>query len=302
MLTEYLHSIQWHQTIPGIHAACFSVDSSEDGFPAGLPVALKPSHFEVLFCCSGSLLLGLKNASPISVGPQEILLLSDCSNVSSAQITSPLEGVCLSIDTASIQESPAVLSGLVGDSQLHIQNMGSIMEQHDGCIRLHSLAWNRTLFSALSTLAVNTKPHYCTIKYIELLYLMCAHSLLLREERLPVGYLTNTVAEMQSYMENHLDEKLTIPSMCQRFNISPTAFKSCFRSIYGLPVHTWLQARRMQRATEFLIGSPMTVLQVAQAVGYDGVSQFNVVFKHRYGMTPSQYRKMSNSAYSKQIP
>ena len=34
----------------------------------------------------------------------------------------------------------------------------------------------------------------------------------------------------------------------------------------------------------------------AQAVGYEGMSQFNAVFKREYGMTPGQYRKMSETA------
>jgi len=40
----------------------------------------------------------------------------------------------------------------------------------------------------------------------------------------------------------------------------------------------------------------MPIQQIAQAVGYEGMSQFNAAFKREYGMTPGQYRKMSETA------
>ena len=96
-------------------------------------------------------------------------------------------------------------------------------------------------------------------------------------------------------MEQHLDEKLTIDYLSRRFHISPTTLKSYFRSIYGQPIHRWLQIQRMKKAANLLYTSAMSILQVAQSVGYEGVSQFNVVFKRYYGVTPGEYRKMSNS-------
>lgn len=40
----------------------------------------------------------------------------------------------------------------------------------------------------------------------------------------------------------------------------------------------------------------MPIQQIAQAVGYEGMSQFNAAFKRAYGMTPGQYRKISETA------
>ena len=63
----------------------------------------------------------------------------------------------------------------------------------------------------------------------------------------------------------------------------------------GCPFHKWLLQQRMAKAVELLRHSSMSILEVAQSVGYEGVSQFNVVFKRIYGVTPSRYRKMSDT-------
>ena len=80
-----------------------------------------------------------------------------------------------------------------------------------------------------------------------------------------------------------------------KFYISPTTFKKYFRSIRGQPVYTWLSHKRMEKAAELLRCSSMTVLDVAQAIGYASLSQFNVAFKRHFNCTPRQYRNRSDS-------
>jgi AraC-like DNA-binding protein len=92
-------------------------------------------------------------------------------------------------------------------------------------------------------------------------------------------------------MEEHLDEHLTIPTLSRRALLSATTFKKGFHRMYGLPVHTWLRQRRMERAAKLLQDSSLSVLGVAQAVGYGSVSQFSAAFRRQYGLTPAQYRK-----------
>lgn len=97
-------------------------------------------------------------------------------------------------------------------------------------------------------------------------------------------------------MEEHLDEPLSISDLSRRACLSATTFKEGFRRLYGLPVHTWLQQRRMERAAELLRDSSLSVLGVAQSVGYSSASQFSAAFRRQYGMSPTMYRKMSERA------
>ena len=98
------------------------------------------------------------------------------------------------------------------------------------------------------------------------------------------------------YREEHREGPLTIPVLGRRACLSATAFKEGFRQLYGLPVHTWLRQRRIERAAVLLRGSALSVLGVSQSVGYGSASQFSAAFRRQYGMTPAMYRKMSELA------
>lgn len=131
---------------------------------------------------------------------------------------------------------------------------------------------------------------------MELLYLLCNPKG--QEDSAPAleRETVRRLAEICRYMEEHLDESLTISALSRRACLSTTTFKEGFRRLYGLPVHTWLRQRRMERAAELLRDSSLSVLGVAQSVGYGSASQFSAAFRRQYGMTPAMYRKMSEPA------
>ena len=108
---------------------------------------------------------------------------------------------------------------------------------------------------------------------------------------MPGRNIARSLAETRRYMEEHLDEPLTIPALSRRACLSATTFKEGFRQLYGLPVHTWLRKRRMERAAELLHTPGLSLEGVAKAVGYSSVSQFAAAFRQQYGVTPGKYRK-----------
>ena len=47
-----------------------------------------------------------------------------------------------------------------------------------------------------------------------------------------------------------------------------------------------IRDRRMRRAEDLIRSTDYPIYQIAQEVGYEGVSQFSAVFKRQYGVTP----------------
>ena len=140
--------------------------------------------------------------------------------------------------------------------------------------------------------------NYIELKLMELVYLIHHDNNVLASktsENYSDGYLIQTITQIKQYMESHLDEKHTINSLASMFHMAPTTLKIAFRSVYGKPIHSWLQSQRMTVAAHLLHSSDISILEVAQQVGFEGVSQFNVIFKRYYGTTPGQFRKMSNT-------
>lgn len=121
---------------------------------------------------------------------------------------------------------------------------------NDPCM-LRAALWSEALFSALDYMQLGHIGDYYVIKALEVLFLLHA-----QREGLALtpqcDYHTQsqieTIREIQKYMVGHLDERLTVRSLSQQFRISGTALKSCFRQVYGVPVHQYLLEQRMARA------------------------------------------------------
>lgn len=296
MFTEYWSAASWQTIIPGVRVCAIAPPASGQRLSRELPIQLAPSCVEVLFCLGGTLTLQRKSGGTVQLSAQEILLLSHCENLARAELQLPLAGFCLSVDHTAARNSFAELCRSYGGLSLSMQQIGALLDRNGGFRVIPATPWSRTAFSVLNSLPEADRGRYCVMKCFELLYLLCVHAPGTegdRESRM--GYLSGVAAQMKAYLEAHLDEKLTIKDLSRQFHLSPTACKSCFRTCFGQPIHAWLLDRRIEHAAELLQRTQMPILQVAQAVGYSGVSQFNVAFRQRYGQSPSAYRKMSAS-------
>lgn len=303
MLKEYIQNAgsslksTWYDIIPGITVYRFTSDESSNTW-SFTDISTDSSMFEIFFCLSGSILIGRKRSTPVCVTKHEIFLLKDASAFSSVRITLPLSGILITLDHQNVAPELGTLYSMMEHFHTNKDRLSNLISERHGCFLLHNTEWSRSVFSTLDELSSFNQGEFCVLKTFELLYLLSTDSSILQEGCDPVAgdsYLTGVVSEMKKYMQEHLDEKLTIDAICKRYHISATAFKSCFRRLYGQPVHSWLLEQRMLRAANLLCSSPLSILQISQAVGYEGISQFNVIFKRRYGITPRQYRKLSNT-------
>ena len=186
---------------------------------------------------------------------------------------------------------------LLGGLTLNTDQVRRWMVSRGGCAVEGPSRWSQAAFADLDRLPQSERARWCVWKSVELLYLLSAQGEP-AAEMAPVldQEMIRTLAETRRYMEENLDEPLSISTLSRRACLSATTFKEGFRRLYGLPVHTWLQQRRMERAAELLRDSSLSVLGVAQSVGYSSASQFSAAFRRQYGMSPTMYRKMSEPA------
>lgn len=303
MFTEYWSAEVWQAIMPGVRVCAIGPQPCKGHLPKELPIQLTPACVEVLFCLGGSLSLRQKIGGITRLSAQEILLLSHCENLERVEIQTTLEGFCLSVDCVAARDSFAELCRSYGAMELSMQQIGTLLDRCGGFRLIPATAWSRTAFSVLTSLPETDRSRYCVMKCFELLYLLCVRAPETEGvQEVRTGYLSRIAVQMKAYLEEHLDEKVTINDLSRQFHLSPTACKSCFRACFGQPIHAWLLDRRMERAAELLKHTRLPILQVAQAIGYSGVSQFNVAFRQRYGQPPSIYRKMSVSGNFRPFP
>ena len=286
MLAEFLTDRgEWTQVMPGARACVFAL--REGSF--SLPLRLEPLRFEALFCLAGAVTLIRQDGSVLTASARQVLLLTDLSNLTGASVDAPMEGVLVAVDARGARESLQTICGLLGNLSLDTGQVRRWMAGRGGCAVEGPTDWSRAAFADLDRLPKGERARWCVWQSVELLYLLSAPERRTAEPA-PASALgqeaIRRLAETRRYMEEHLDESLTIPVLSRRACLSATAFKAGFRRLYGLPVHTWLRQRRMERAAELLHLPGLSLEGIAQAVGYSSVSQFAAAFRRQYALTP----------------
>lgn len=297
ILEEYLKKYaskqaEWHTADSSIKAVRFVIPMQDEAFHP-LVQTERGNKLEAFFCLDGGMILQRTQKSNVLVDSRSIILLDEPhAKTWSGKIQSSLIGILITLECWPDDFCSNANLGC-DPSRLH-----HCLAAHQGCMVFHNSDWVRALFIAIRQLPLEQQQCYSIYKFMELLYLLGHSNLAVGLSPQSINgndYMAQRIQAMCLYMEQHLQEKLTIPQLCVRFYLSPTSLKKYFRNLYGQPVHSWLQKRRMEKAAEILRESSLTVLQTAQQVGYEGLSQFNAAFKRTYGCTPKQYRNMSKT-------
>ena len=270
--------------LPAESAAVWTLDGPppEREFPAAPP----SGRVEVLFCRRGGLCLELPDGQRLPLEPGQVLFLPGRAGECLGRFSQdPFQGILTAWEERAIRTA---LAGLCPELP------SAPPEGPHGCAVVAAALWNEALFHTLDQLPVAWRGSYCAIKALELLYLLHAgarSSARPPEERYYDPYQLQAVHNVHAYMLEHLDERLTIPQLAQRFHLSGTLLKACFRQVYGAPIHQYLLKRRMARAAQLLSATELTVVQVASAVGYSSAGQFGAAFRAHFQMPPAQYRR-----------
>lgn len=163
----------------------------------------------------------------------------------------------------------------------------------DGYFILQKEETLKRLFTDLYRVPDRAKIPYFRAKVLELLVCLSVIEAKNTEEGGSYFYkdkVEKTQAAQKLISEN-MDKDFTIKCLAERFDISQTALKDCFKNLYGKPVYTWLKEYRIGKAREYLTEKKeMRILDIAIAVGYKSQAKFGAAFKKICGMTPNEYR------------
>ena len=108
--------------------------------------------------------------------------------------------------------------------------------------------------------------------------------------RLKGGLAAHQRRHLIDYIEQHLDQPISLGELAGRCALSEYHFARMFRESFGLPPHQYLLARRLTRARELLRGTRQPLGEIALACGFASPSHFANRFKQALGGTPGEYR------------
>lgn len=148
------------------------------------------------------------------------------------------------------------------------------------------------IFSELYSVPQHIKKHYLIIKILELLLYL--GSLETENGSIPRPYFyksqTEKIKAIHALLCENLQSHHTLDVLAERFDISLTSMKGCFKAVYGRSIYAYLRALRMNRAASLLCTTDMGVAEISCEVGYDSPSKFSSAFRKEMHMLPLAYR------------
>jgi len=102
------------------------------------------------------------------------------------------------------------------------------------------------------------------------------------------GWQKRVVAD---YIDEHLDESISLASLAGLARLSPFHFARAFRQSFGMPPHRYHTSQRIERAKTLLACPSQSVTNIAIDVGFAETSSFTKAFRKLASVTPTQYRR-----------
>ena len=94
------------------------------------------------------------------------------------------------------------------------------------------------------------------------------------------------------YIDEHLEEDLSVENLCSVFFISKKKLYSIFESSIGQSPQKYITKQRIQEAKNLLLTTDLPLSHIASKVGFSDYNYFIKVFKSfDEGRTPKYYRK-----------
>ena len=91
-----------------------------------------------------------------------------------------------------------------------------------------------------------------------------------------------------------LHERWTLPVAARKFGFSKTTFSREFTRYIGLPFSEFILTQRIEKAKR-LLGSELSLKELAGACGFLSVTYFQQIFKRKVGIPPGQFRSQKLS-------
>ena len=108
--------------------------------------------------------------------------------------------------------------------------------------------------------------------------------------KLKGGLAPHLRRRLVDYIEQHLDQALSLGELAQLAALSEYHFARMFRASFGLPPHRYVLQRRLLRARELLQHGNLALGEIALACGFASASHFSNRFREAFGAAPGLLR------------
>jgi AraC-like DNA-binding protein len=104
------------------------------------------------------------------------------------------------------------------------------------------------------------------------------------------GQMHELVCQAKTLLESQLETVPPMSKLAASLGLSRTHFHRVFREHTGLSPYQFHLQLRIERAKQILLGTTVSVKEVASMLGFESPFHFSKAFKIKTGMSPSQWR------------
>lgn len=92
-------------------------------------------------------------------------------------------------------------------------------------------------------------------------------------------------------MTEKFSQKIGPTDVADAINMGYSKFRRIFKEYTGYAPLQYLQELRLQRSKQLLVGTDLSLTEIADRVGYDNADYFSAAFKKKNHITPANFRK-----------
>ena len=101
----------------------------------------------------------------------------------------------------------------------------------------------------------------------------------------------NVVEKIVEYIENNLNEDLSLDKIAEELNYSKFYMERIFAAKTNCTIYKDIQGRRLTIAAQKLVETQKPIIEVAYEAHYNSQQAFTLAFQQIYLCTPQAYRK-----------
>jgi|SRR6516162_486065 len=94
----------------------------------------------------------------------------------------------------------------------------------------------------------------------------------------------------RKFIEKYSDEELSLRRIAKAVSISPNHLSEKFKEVTGVNFVEYVARTRFKQACDLLRNPSRRISEIAFAVGFQSLSQFNRVFKKMARKSPTEFR------------
>lgn len=105
------------------------------------------------------------------------------------------------------------------------------------------------------------------------------------------GLSPKQLQQIVEYIDADLEQNLGLTNLAALIGLSCHHFVRLFKHSMGVTPYQYIIQRRLERAKDLLLGSNLTIAQIAYGVGFANQSHLTYHFRRRYNITPKKMRE-----------